>query len=191
MAARILKAREEGDRFVVAVHVDTTKTIGDAPDPAWVYACNFGRTEDRDRAVEETILRARAFLATRELDGEPRPHRTEGAQFNLRRFLSREESGRKGGAVMAKEGTLQVTPPWDKSSRKDSREQTSDFTLSGFPTIDDLRGQGTAPRHAPKAPPERKDVPPAAPEERPDEEAPPADEEADNPPDEDDPDADV
>jgi hypothetical protein len=101
MAARLLVARQEGDVFVVAIHLDEAKVlyrleeatdeagnpvrvrVGDPfPDPEWVFERRWGPETDPAQAIRESTLLAAEALARREpAAGEP--HAMEGARLDL------------------------------------------------------------------------------------------------------------
>jgi hypothetical protein len=101
MPAKILKARTEGDQFVVAIHLDSAKVLWDLeeridaagspvqvraggpyPDPAWVIERVWGADVPQDQAIRETALLAADELLRRAPPAGP-AHEKEGATLDL------------------------------------------------------------------------------------------------------------
>jgi hypothetical protein len=101
MPAKILKARSEGDQFVVAIHLDEARVLydleeridaagspvqvrtgGPYPDPAWVIERVWGADVNEEQAIRETALLAADELARRAPKESP-ANEKEGATLDL------------------------------------------------------------------------------------------------------------
>jgi len=101
MPARILKAREEGGQFVVAIWLDdahvvyplvegidddgrpvTRPSAEPSPDPEWVFQREWVLDQDPETSVRETVLLAAQELERRR-PPESVPHGAEGRVLDL------------------------------------------------------------------------------------------------------------
>jgi len=83
MPAKILKARPEGEEFVIQIRLDTAKTTeGGEPDPDFVHETRWMLSLDPEKCLSEALLLAKARLAALcPPQGDPHPH--EGSEILL------------------------------------------------------------------------------------------------------------